>query len=513
MNELEKRAKVHQSKQDGLSPFCSLGENYDGEENQTFQENLGSDYSQEPEINTLDFVGEPGPGLPGFSNKKFKAALDKVGIPYFKIRTTRLKGVSYADLKDEFGGTGMRPWTFFKDWDSSVKGFNEFYFFKLRANEELTESTLVVDFNFTKELMYEVEKYLYNNPDTRRLSGELDIINNHTFGILIENGDWKHEHLYLDHVVSQYLSAKGLDFEYFTKQVGTSDSDCYSAWHYYDIEGSDDPMLYDVEGDDAAAAKGAQEVANTLSTPVKCRGVVYYPQLELLSESKRKKPYDSINTDAGNVEHNIEMFNHMSSPVEGPCNNPVSGPFGGSVGESLSEGVADNEQIELNYDDLEIEVCSRARNPGGYYDRNFGNYIPDDDETTEVRIDYVYTIDRVSVEEVLGKICLAQELTPEQLALPDDEVDKLVDDLIDNHFDELFTRYESDILDHWREYAKKEAEEKHYYTYYESYKHCEDLMSGEEVFMERYDVCESEDDIEEPTLTDYFKLMNDEDYE
>lgn len=39
----------------------------------------------------------------------------------------------------------------------------------------------------------------------------------------------------------------------------------------------------------------------------------------------------TLNPDAGNVEHNINMFNHMNSPTGGPSNNPVSGPFGGDV--------------------------------------------------------------------------------------------------------------------------------------------------------------------------------------
>lgn len=34
---------------------------------------------------------------------------------------------------------------------------------------------------------------------------------------------------------------------------------------------------------------------------------------------------------AGNVEHNINMFNHMMTPNGGPSNNPISGPMGGDV--------------------------------------------------------------------------------------------------------------------------------------------------------------------------------------
>ena len=51
------------------------------------------------------------------------------------------------------------------------------------------DSNTVIDFNFTKELMYDVEAYLYNNPKTKYLSGELTIKDDHTFGILIENAN------------------------------------------------------------------------------------------------------------------------------------------------------------------------------------------------------------------------------------------------------------------------------------------------------------------------------------
>ena len=70
--------------------------------------------------------------------------------------------------------------------------------------------------------------------------------NDKTFGIFIENGDWKHEHLWLDHLVSDYLNSRGIEFDSFTKQVGTSDSDCYTAWHYFHILGEAEPMFYDV---------------------------------------------------------------------------------------------------------------------------------------------------------------------------------------------------------------------------------------------------------------------------
>lgn len=52
----------------------------------------------------------------------------------------------------------------------------------------------------------------------------------------------------------------------------------------------------------------------------------------LIESSHRKKRKGiHINKDAGNVEHNINMFNMANSPIDCPCNNPISGPMGGDV--------------------------------------------------------------------------------------------------------------------------------------------------------------------------------------
>lgn len=53
----------------------------------------------------------------------------------------------------------------------------------------------------------------------------------------------------------------------------------------------------------------------------------------VVESRKKKKPYDSINTDAGNVEHNINMFNHMNNPAESPSTNPT-----GPMAEALTTG-------------------------------------------------------------------------------------------------------------------------------------------------------------------------------
>ena len=102
----------------------------------SLMEYFGRDYSHVPEVKEIDFIGKPYPRVRGFDNRKFKAALDKVGLPYFKIKASRMNGVSLGDLRDEFGGCGMYPWTFFTARDSSVADYNEFYFFKKEETKD-----------------------------------------------------------------------------------------------------------------------------------------------------------------------------------------------------------------------------------------------------------------------------------------------------------------------------------------------------------------------------------------
>lgn len=76
-------------------------------------------------------------------------------------------------------------------------------------------------------------------------------------------------------------------------------------------------------------------------------------ELEKRAEAHKKKNkglsrYCYLNPNAGNVEHNVDMFNKMNSPTDGPTNNPISGPFGGDVSAPASSGgVAESLQEAL----------------------------------------------------------------------------------------------------------------------------------------------------------------------
>jgi len=51
--------------------------------------------------------------------------------------------------------------------------------------------------------------------------------------IVIYDGDWKHEHLYMKHLLDEFFTNKGIDISITSEEIGESDQDTYSA--RYDI--------------------------------------------------------------------------------------------------------------------------------------------------------------------------------------------------------------------------------------------------------------------------------------
>lgn len=76
--------------------------------------------------------------------------------------------------------------------------------------------------------------------------------------------------------------------------------------------------------------------------------------MKIVKKHKRKQrgipALSTLNTNAGNVEHNIAMFNKMNTPVSNVDVNPVSGPF--SSGEGMGESLTTKQQ-ELD-DDFDV---------------------------------------------------------------------------------------------------------------------------------------------------------------
>ena len=60
--------------------------------------------------------------------------------------------------------------------------------------------------------------------------------------IVIYDGDWKHEHLYMKHLLDEFFTNKGIDISIISEEIGESDQDTFSA--RYDIVFNAKPKTY-----------------------------------------------------------------------------------------------------------------------------------------------------------------------------------------------------------------------------------------------------------------------------
>lgn len=168
-----------------------------------------------------------------------------------------------------------------------------------------------------------------------------------------------------------------------------------------------------------------------------------------------------LNTNAGNVEHNINMFNMMQSNSDITI-DPSSGNV--SSGDSCCEDYAEkvstkDKKIVFEYNNLPIEVITKHGNPSGYYSSSFGNWLPDDNETTEILIDWSYEVDIEEVMEYLqdlDKIFTLLDVDPEI----DEET---LSSLLEENIDFLLEKLQDELLDYFYDAAVKDAQENYKY--------------------------------------------------
>lgn len=353
------------------------------------RESLGSDYSHIPSIEAINYTNPTGPRMPGLNERKFKKALEEIGLDAFKIRSSQLRSVSHADLRDAFAtwyleDNPMYPWKFFKDWDTSEKGFNEFYFFykgsmpkdpkKLKEDFDLEDERDILmkahqykcklrksDIEETlepKDLIEDME-YIYN-----KLCGKYDDVNIRYWrfvedGIVVRKSDGqvvRIEDDEFDKFYSKSISEsnelekrakhhrkhqKGMspfyglaeEYEFILPYASEEDSDNqWKAAKRYNLkytEHSDNGGYIKLTGSKEDLEKYCDAHGQD------CRNITVVKETELTESKKKKKPYSSINKNAGNVEHNINMFNTMNNATESPSTNPT-GPMAEDI--ELDEG-------------------------------------------------------------------------------------------------------------------------------------------------------------------------------
>lgn len=170
-----------------------------------------------------------------------------------------------------------------------------------------------------------------------------------------------------------------------------------------------------------------------------------------LKEAKRKKKTYHVNTDAGNVEHNINMFNMMNDVPSDIDINPMNGSVEvGGMSESFLDNIPVSDKIVLSYQRLPVDVLVSQGNPTGYYDTTIGGWLPDYDEYDTIEIQYDYLVPE---EDVIDFILNTDSIMKDFAHLTDEEFTQYVN----NNIDDLVIKYNEDILDEFEEKASKQA--------------------------------------------------------
>ena len=81
------------------------------------------------------------------------------------------------------------------------------------------------------KIISEFKEFLVNK-NAQYIASEIDETKD-GMQIVIYNGDWKHEHLYMKHLLDEFFTGKGMDISITSEEIGESDQDTFSA--RYDI--------------------------------------------------------------------------------------------------------------------------------------------------------------------------------------------------------------------------------------------------------------------------------------
>lgn len=122
--------------------------------------------------------------------------------------------------------------------------------------------------------------------------------------------------------------------------------------------------------------------------------------------------------------------------------------------QTMTEAIKSKQTVDtIYYSDLPIEL--NVGNPGGYYDETFGNWLPDDRYVT-THVDWYYDVPVEDIVEALGDLLINDSPKGQFENLSDEEFQTYIED----HYDELFKKYEAQIEDKFRDAAIEQAAEK-----------------------------------------------------
>ena len=121
--------------------------------------------------------------------------------------------------------------------------------------------------------------------------------------------------------------------------------------------------------------------------------------------------------------------------------------------QTVTESIKSNQETDIiYYGELPVEI--NVGNPGGYYSNSFGNWLPDDRYET-CYVDWEYELPKEDIIEALGDF-LSEEEDEQLKNLSDDEFWNYVE----QHYDELFEKYETRLEDKFEKDAIEDARNK-----------------------------------------------------
>ena len=112
-----------------------------------------------------------------------------------------------------------------------------------------------------------------------------------------------------------------------------------------------------------------------------------------------------------------------------------------------------DEEIELEYEDLPLTITEEESSTG-YFDTEYGNWLPSRVKERDLEVDYTYKVSKKDVLEIISEIVFND---PDYLSTIDSLTDEEFESYLEENFDNLFEKYQSQIKNHFRDRAIEDA--------------------------------------------------------
>lgn len=180
--------------------------------------------------------------------------------------------------------------------------------------------------------------------------------------------------------------------------------------------------------------------------------------MKLVNKHKKRQKglpaLSTLNTNAGNVEHNINMFNMMNSTAGDVTVDGVNGNV--STMCEMMEEFPDKDTVTIHYDKLALPdfPIPGSYNPRGVFDPVSGIYQPSEPDTKTLVIPWDYETDVDSVIEYLQD----REDVCEMFNCDNVTYEEFRQSLIDN-LDDLMEKFDKELQAKFLEFAQEDAYE------------------------------------------------------